>query len=367
MPMTTASLSALNRWSLLALLASSACSDGKKGEVIFPPEGLVLDSTGSQPRTYLPDSLVLTRTVGGASDQDTTLINPYLMTSDEHRVYLFETDNRVLCYDSAGTLLWVQGQNGDGPGEYRNPRDLKVGVDGRVWLVDPYTARVTRLNPETGKVESMIRMRLGQVEAVVPGQGRFMLYAVELPAELRYFTDKGDSLTSDSVPWIGFHQLEMLARQSRTAVDPRTGRWVLGFIYGNGWFAFDSTGRGSERRFYVEPTRFPAVIREYPAPGTISTSLVRSPGSALDMQLVGDTLFVLFDGQEPDRRRKVDLYSWESGKYLGSLRLPEPADMIAFYGASVRVFSTNPIPKLAYYRRVSPESTANHEGTKNTK
>jgi len=238
-----------------------------------------------------------------------------------------------------------------------------------VWLADPYTARVTRLSPETGKVESMIRIRLGQVEAMVPGHDQFMLTAVLLPSELRYFTSKGDSLRSDSIPWSGFEQLEQLARQSRTALDPHTGRWVLGFIYGNGWFAFDSAGRGSARRYYVEPTRFPAVIKEYPEPGTIKTSMIRTPASALDMQLAGDTLFVLFDGQEPDRRRKVDLYSWESGKYLGSLRLPEPADNIAFYGSNVRIFSTNPVPKLAYYRRISPRQkrTENHEVTKGTK
>lgn len=341
-------------WSRSAglLILLSGCLSGERGEVVFPPGGMALDSTGSLQRVWTRDSLREIRSVGGASDQDTTLINPYMMASDAGQIYLFETDNRLLCYDSTGALRWVQGGEGGGPGEYRNPRDIKVGPGGRVWLVDPASGRVTLVNRETGKVERMLRMRLAYSPMITPTPEGFILYPPDQPGDLHYFTPQGDPVRTDSLPWSGFHQLEFLSRQFRTAVDPESGRWVLGFIYGNGWFAFDSAGHASERRYYVEPTRFPAVIKEHKERGTVITSLVRNPASALDIQLVGDTVFVLFDGQEPSRRRKVDMYSWETGKYFGSLMLPEPADNISIAGASLRVFSSYPVPKLAYYERV---------------
>lgn len=335
----------------LLLLSLASCLQGERAEVVFPPGGMALDSTGSQARTYLNDSLVLIRTVGGSSDGDTTLVNPYIMAADQGRTYLFEPDNYLVAFDSSGTRLWTQGKNGSGPEEYRNPRDVKVGPDGNLWVLDPALSRVTRVAPESGKVTEMIRMQVGYSQAIVPTRRGFILYPPDIPGDIHYFTSTGAPERIDSLPWAGYRDLEQLARQLKTASDPHTGRWVLGFIYGNGWFAFDSMGHSSGRRYYVEATRFPAVTRKLLEHGGVQTSMIRSPASALDIQLLGDTVYVLFDGQEPDRRRKVDMYSWETGKYFGSVKLPEPADNIAFFGRSVRVLSTLPVPKLAYYER----------------
>lgn len=338
---------------LLLLLATglgAACGLGDRGTVIFPPGGLALDSTGRQERVLVRDTLLRLRSVGGRSDQDTTFINPYIMTGDGNRLYLVETDNRILCLDTLGAVRWTQGKEGGGPGEYRNPRDLKVGPDGRLWVLDPASGRITTLDRGTGKVTAMIRMRLAYSPMIVPLRDRFALFSPDPPADISWFTATGDTLRADSLPWSGYHEIEPLSRQFRTALDPRTGRWVFAFIYGNGWFAFDSTGKGSERRYYVEPTRFPPVLRQVRG-DAVATSLIRVPGSALDVQLAGDTVFVLFDGQAPDRRQKVDMYSWESGKYFGSFLLPEPADNIAVSGSLLSVYASNPVPKLTFYRR----------------
>lgn len=332
----------------------SACLAGERSEVILPPDGLALDSTGSQERIYLPDSLHLIHSVGGTSDRDTTLIDPYLMASDEERVYLFEAENRIVAFDTSGALRWMQGEAGGGPGEYRNPRDLKLGPDGRLWLVDPDAGRLTVVDPGKGRVHAMLRMKIAYSPAIVPLPNGFALFPEYDPRDIVYFSEQGDTTGSGTIPWGALRQVEALSRQFRTAVDPKTGRWVLGLISGNGWFAFDGTGPGSARRFYVEPTRFPPVVRTYYERGSVGTQLVRTPASALDIQLKGDTVFILFDGQEPDRRRKVDLYSWESGKYLGSLRLPVPADNISVTGRYLGVYSSRPVPKLSFYLRTRP-------------
>jgi hypothetical protein len=46
----------------------------------------------------------------------------------------------------------------------------------------------------------------------------------------------------------------------------------------------------------------------------------------------GDTLLVAFVGASPDRGRLVDRYLWRSGRYAGSVRLPERALRIAVSG-----------------------------------
>ncbi len=337
---------------LLAAGLAGGCLDrGKRSEVVFPPGGMALDSAGSERRVYSTDSLRPVVQVGGASDQDTTLINPYIMASDEGGVYLFEADNRIVRFDTTGTRRWVQGRDGGGPGEYRNPRDMEIGPDRGVWLVDPESGRVTVVDAEQGRVRAMFTMRVAYSALITPLHGGFALYPSDLARDIFYFNERGDTVGTDTIPWSGFRQLEYLARGLHAAVDPQTGRWVLGFMYGNGWFAFDSAGRGSSRRYYVEPTRFPPVLKEHFADGSIGTKLVRTAGSALDMDLRGDTVFVLFDGQEPDRRRKLDSYSWQTGNYLGSILLPEPADEIGLCGRYLAVFSSRPVPKLTFYVR----------------
>lgn len=336
---------------LVLCLALGCLAKGEQSRVVFPPGGMSIDSTGSQPRHFSRDSLRLVRTVGGASDQDTTLIDPYLMASDEGGVFLFESDGRVLRYDTAGTRRWVQGRSGGGPGEYRNPRDMKVGPGNGVWLVDPDQGRVTVLDPIDGAVRSMIPMRVPYSSTITPVNGGFALFPNDLPHDIYYFNTAGDTTAADSIPWSGVRQIEWISRGVRSAVDPATGRWVLAFIYGNGWFAFDTARHGTPRRFYVEPTRFPPVVKDFYPDGAIGTKLVRTPASALDLELRGDTLFVLFGGTAPDQRKTIDLYSYQTGNYLESWRLPEPAEEIGLCGNYLAVYTSRPVPKLSFFRR----------------
>lgn len=347
----------LRGWIAVApLLAAAglilACLDQKvRSEVVFPPGGTALDSTGSRPRVYAADSLHLVVQVGGRSDQDTTLLNPYIMAADDGGVYLFESENRILRFDTTGARLWVRGRDGGGPGEYRNPRDMKVGPGGELWLVDPDAGRVTVLETATGKLRRSISMRVPYSPMITPLRHGFVLYPHDPAQHMFYFDEAGAVVRADTIPWAGFRELDFLPKGLRTAVDPKTGIWVLGFIYGNGWFAFDTNGQGTARRYYVEPTRFPPVIREQYPDGAIGTKLVRTVGSSLDLDLRGDTVFVLFDGEAPDRRRKLDMYSWKTGNYLGSLRLPEPVDDVGLCGRYLATYSSRPVPRLSFYLR----------------
>jgi hypothetical protein len=341
----------LPRRALVVLVVALAGCQPDRSQVVLPPEGLALDSTGRTPRRYLSDSLVLVASVGGSSDRDTTLFNPYVLTSFGGMAYVVDVDQRVIAFDTTGRQRWVQGKEGSGPGEYRNIRDLKVGPDLRVWVHDPSTARITQLD-SMGQVAGWIPLdKVGHSEAMIPrsGGGATLLppYA---DADILTIDSSGVVVSRDSIAWAGYHGLEHLSRQFRTAIDPATGYWVLGFEYGNGWFGFEA-GRGSGRRYYVEPTRFPPVIKEVMNGGqSIGTRLVRTEQSGADLSLTGDTMFVLFGGKEL-RREKLDLYEWQSGNYLGSIRLPEKVDFASVSGRYIYTITLSPIPQLRIYRR----------------
>lgn len=335
---------------LLAISLIAGCGPRDSSQVIFPPDGIALDSTGSAERHFLPDSLQLLAQLGGASERDTALFDPYMLEADGNHAYVVEGDQRIQAYDTMARLVWSVGRDGGGPGEFRNIRDLKIAPNREIWAHDPVNARITRIGTN-GRVTGFIPVRVGHSESMAPTSNTTAVLQPRYDqADIVTIDTSGQVIDSDTVRWKGFQELEVLSKQFETANDPATGRWVLAFSFGNGWFAFEGHG-GSERRFYVEPTAFPAVVKEVTNGGAaVSTKLVRGDLSAHAVALVGDTMFVLFGGKELSRQQ-LDLYSWTSGKYLGTIALPEPVDDFAITGRYLYTLGSHPVPKLAVYRR----------------
>ncbi|HWA15554.1 MAG TPA: hypothetical protein VG817_03920 [Gemmatimonadales bacterium] len=342
----------MTRFLAITLLAGIAgCNRGTSSRVILPPDGIALDSTGAVERRFVDEPLALVAQAGG-TEGDTTLMDPYIIAGDGNRVYVVEGDQLIQAYDTQARKLWTSGKTGSGPGEYRNIRDLKLAEHGEIWVHDPANARITRLD-STGAIVGFIPTQfVGHSENMIPGPGTT---AILLPpyadADILTIDSAGRVVDRDTIPWRGFHELEHLSRQFETANDPATGRWTMGFTFGNGWLAFDQHG-GSPRRYYVEPTQFPPVIKEVSNGGaTVASRLMRGELSGAGFALQGDTVFVLFGGKELFRQ-KIDLYSWTTGKYLGTIALPESVDNIAVAGTLLYTLSVTPYPKLAIYRRV---------------
>ncbi len=259
---------------------------------------------------------------------------------------------RVEHFDHSGRLAWTYGQEGQGPDEFRNPRDLKVDAEGRVWVMDPANARITVLGTD-GK--AVLRVPLHQVGrtpvGLVPLPGNEVYVLVPDPeAPLVRLAADGKVLERRSFPWPRYGEFNYLATQSITAAEPRSGRWAAAFQVGDGFFTFDGREPRGGRHRFVEPITFPQVIQEQVDGRTISRSAQRPTFAALSVTLSPERMYVLFGGASGNANRVVDSYSLADGSYVESLLLPNKVESITWNDGGLYVVQNDPFPQLASLR-----------------
>ena len=119
---------------LTVALLFSACIDPQRPEI--PTSPVFSEITIENRRIPLEDSEVA---LIGRLRGIAPLSNGNLLIVDQ-------MTQRVLEFDSMGTLIRWKGRPGDGPGEFRSPLGVVALDDGRVIVVGP--SRVTRLSPD---------------------------------------------------------------------------------------------------------------------------------------------------------------------------------------------------------------------------
>ena len=215
---------------------------------------------------------------------------------------------------------------------------MDVAPDGSVVLVDSRNRRVVRLGadgqllgearaPGSGWIDigSMAALQGGRL-AVAGRTGRRSLLAL-------WGEGEGDVVSARLPAGFGFgepyHRLQHRGSLARWG----DGGWVFGFLVGNGWMAF----QGSELvgvHPYVEHMDFPK-LREVRRGNTISRQMVRRPAeTGRSLSVVGDTLFVLFGGENESRFRGwvLDKFDVRSGVYLETDILPHYANRAVVFG-----------------------------------
>lgn len=101
----------------------------------------------------------------------------------------------------------------------------------------------------------------------------------------------------------------------------RDDKWVFGFGYGNGWMVFAGSDLIGVYP-YVEHTAFPLVRVFNRLGGSVTQTAGGQPvTSGCSVSVVGDTLLVLFGGEE-GRGWVLDRYDARNGQYLHSDLLP---------------------------------------------
>jgi hypothetical protein len=264
---------------------------------------------------------------------------------------------RVEHFDHTGRLVWTYGQEGRGPDEFINPRDLKVDAAGRLWVMDPGNVRLTVLGKD-GK--AVLRVPLGKVGSgpmgFIPLTNDEAYVVVANPqAPLVRVAADGQVLERRSFPWPRYNQFHFLATQAITAVEPHTGRWAAAFQVGDGFFTFDGREPRGGRHRFVEAVTFPRITQQQMGSRTISRAERRPTFAAMSVTASPERLYVLFAGTSGNANRIVDSYSLASGAYVESFLLPHEVDAIAWSNGGLYVIENDPFPALAALR---PQSRA---------
>jgi hypothetical protein len=286
----------------------------------------------------------------GGTLEDTVLQTPMQPAVTSDGLYVVDAFmKRVEHFDLSGNLLWTYGQEGEGPDEFRAPRDLKVDSSGRVWVLDQQNMRITVIDRD-GKAVMRIPLHGARntPHSFVPLPGDEVFLVVPDPAApLVRLARDGTVLERRPFPWKGFAEMTYLAAQLTTGMEPKSGRWVAAFQAGDGFFTFDGPQQQAGRKWWVEPVAFPRVIQSR-SKNKVTTRMAGRPTyAAASVALSPERLYVLFAGATGKNNRIVDSYSLADGTYIESFLLPKRVKQIAWNDGKLYVLHNNPFPALA--------------------
>lgn len=291
--------------------------------------------------------------IGGVAD-DTVLTSPIRLSASSDGVFLIDYfPRRVTSFSHTGELRWTLGRKGGGPNEFADPRDLKVGPEGNLWVMDSGNARLTIVSPDGDPLRNVPLTDLGSMPfAVTPMEnGRAVLVVGGSREKPFVMVDpSGNVVERFAFPWSGFAQLDYIATQVVTAHDAATDRWAAAFTLGDGFFTFKGDTWDGYHGWFVEHVDFPQVSVRQEGNVTVTEHVSRPPISAAHITMSPSRLYVLFGGTTDERHRILDSFSLEDGSYAGSYLLPKRVMEVAWYDGGIYTLANDPYPELAYWR-----------------
>lgn len=270
--------------------------------------------------------------IGGGA-RDTTLLYPLQMAADSSGLYVFDHGrNALLKFDDAGHLLWSQGREGSGPGEYKRVRDIAIGF-GTILVVDAANTRIARIDKQSGR-------HLGYISLANVGLGEW----VQVLDTTRTLVVTGGHETSAfiidnygavqkefSLPLPDYRDTDWLLRQIVMAkMDAPSASWTAGYMMSSAWVNVPS-GKQPYISHFVESQSDGKV--EQRRSGSTQTTMVKNATRGVQtLSRDGNTLIALFAGSTKDKLRILDYYDLRSGKYIHSRLLPFAASNFVVMG-----------------------------------
>lgn len=284
----------------------------------------------------------------GGSAEDSVLLQPYLVAAGDSAVYVFDGGaSRLLAFGAdRGALRWTAGRSGGGPLEFGRVRDLKLAADGSPVLLDIGNRRLTRVSPAGALAGETSLPAIGYADQMaLLADGRTVLLTDHPDSAFAVVDGRGRLAERFTHPWSGFAALHPLVRQGSLA-SGADGTWAFGFSLGSGWQAFRGSRSIGELNPYVERAEFPEVVEK--AEGNAVTTELASytPCSACSVTMDGNDFLVHFGGLTNERRRLLDRYDGETGKYRESYLLPIEATAVSVSRGTVYALIDEPYPTL---------------------
>lgn len=288
----------------------------------------------------------------GGSPEDSVLLMPTRPTVGDAGIFLADfATKRVIHFNHQGEVVWTFGQDGAGPDEFREPRDVRLDAHGNVWVLDTGNARVTVLRPD-GTVKRRIPVDIGDAPiAIIPLEDGTAILTGRRPDRTFVRIDhEGRAVDEAAFPWDGFNRMSGLSTQYRAVHDPERSVWGTTFNVGDGFFLFDQLEWTGVRGWFVEEVRFPIPEVTQSGNETITRFAQRPISSAVSATLSPQRLYVLFGGRSEDRFRIVDGYDLATGRYVHTYRLPERVIHLAWHDGGFYALFNNPYPELIYWK-----------------
>lgn len=276
-------------------------------------------------RTILAENWDTLWIVGGG-EADTLLLDPLRVVAGRGRVYVLDQSGpRVISFAAAdGTLLWMAGTQGGGPGEFLAPRAMALLPDGRVVVSDIANARLTILGGDGASLGSVLVHGVGDVLSLCALQdGSVLLFPGNSTHHLVRMSIDGRVFGPIRLPWPDLEHAPPLARQVELQNDPTGEACIAALNMGRGYARFED-GRFRATGEYIEHVELPVVEEResHDDEGRVVRRVERIRSGTLATRAVSlrqDTLAVVFSGTTRRRGRLIDLYVSTSGEYIGSL------------------------------------------------
>lgn len=317
------------------------CTGGT--DVVRSPELWAADTRDVE-RRFLPAEWDTAWVRGGADD--TLLANPSVLRAAPHGLVVLDRPlHRITAFDPDGRLTWTFGSRGDGPDEFQDPRDVRVDELGRILVYDPGTAKVVVLSHSGQPISRAPLGDLTRGDQFLPiSDSAFVLATFAHQTPMAVVDWSGRVRNRFDLPWGDFSALSVVARQGLLFGQATT--WGYGFSMGNGWFGYEGLSARPDTGRYVEHTPFPVLVRNSSGSTTVIRMAEPSNCSACSMVLDDGRLYVHFGGTTDLMQRIVDVYSWESGAYLGTVLLPHQAETMDVLGRRFYIGFSDPYPRL---------------------
>ncbi len=319
-----------------------------------PPSPVRIERPSGLPtRQVRPVDWELVFRVGGTVD-DARLTNPVRPAAFDGGLYVFDGHmKQVQRFDTAGTLVWVFGREGGGPGEFRMPRDLKVDAAGRAWILDPPNDRITILDRDANHIRDIVLHSLRDApDRIVPlPDDQVMLLSGAADSPYVRIAGDGTVLARLPSPLAGLDGVGSLGAQAVPRGDPATGRWSVAFMVGDGLFSFQGDRPRHGHAWFVEEVPWPA-MRQQTSGTTTVTRMDRPTFGAASLAVDGDRVLVFFRGRTDLNSRVLDLYSASDGSYLESWALPRLYNEVDYRGGILYGVYDDPFPGVEAWRLV---------------
>lgn len=295
-------------------------------------------------------------TAGGTAS-DTALLLPLSIAADDEHVYVLDKGaSRVVALRAAdGSVAWLAGREGSGPGELKRPQGITRSPTGEVIVSDAGNGRLAVFGTD-GHFRRAVAVGTPPYfdNLCALSDGSILLRSLAPVAPVYRLGRDGTPLSTPALPWSDLNgRYRAVARQGWFAHDPVTGDCVYALRLGRGFTRY-SAGRFGPAHPYVESYDLPTTHVQRGSGGQFKGERISdNVEAARGIGISGPHLLVAFWGTSDRQGCVLDYYDLRSGEYLHSEPLPYFEGFTAAGDRAYIITTVGGYPAVRAFRRTA--------------